>query len=158
MKLGNILNQERVNSMVETNAYNTNYKNTAKTQSMEKVVFSEPYENANRYYNKNIFSSSPNNCNNDEDCKHRSNSTCNNSSLNSPMFDIKSILPMLMSGKFNDMLTPLISMFGGNKGSNSGMDITKIFELFKPKSKQKKEEKKDEEISSKFDDFIIIED
>jgi hypothetical protein len=65
---------------------------------------------------------------------------------------------MLMSGKFNDLLNPIMSMVGGKSG---GVDIAKIFELFKPKSSVKKEKRiihEEEDVSSKFDDMIIIED
>ena len=114
------------------------------TNKAQKVVFPEPYENATHYYNRNQFSkpTPPEPPSQPEPHNHMP-------------FDIKSLLPMLMSGKM-DVLKPLMSMFGGNLGG--GMDLTKIFELFKPKTKPKKEEKKEEDISSKFDDMIIIED
>jgi hypothetical protein len=63
---------------------------------------------------------------------------------------------MLMGGNPGNLINPLMSMFNG--GGNGGFDLAKVFELFKPKAKNKKEEKKDEDIPSKFDDFIIIED
>jgi len=154
MKIGNILNSDRVNALQSSpNAYvpsQTKLQNV-NTQT-KRVVFPEPYENAEHYYNKSQFTKptppepSP--------VEHRSTNNMN--------FDIKSLLPMLMSGKM-DMLKPLLSMFGGGVGSGvvGGMDFAKIFELFKPKSKPKKDEKKEtkeEDISSKFDDMIIIED
>ena len=142
MKLGNRLNYERVQTLqTERNAYVMNMprkENLAQTQSAEKVIFRQPYENANPYYNKNEF------------CKPIPPEPPKNPPNNNmPMFDIKSILPMLMSGKF-DMLKPLLSMFGG------GGEMSKIFELFKPKNKPKKEN--DEDSLSKFEDYIIIED
>jgi hypothetical protein len=57
------------------------------------------------------------------------------------------------------MLKPLMSMLGGGGTSGGGLgDITKIFELFKPKHQKKEEKKEEEDVSSKFDDMIIIED
>lgn len=153
MKIGNLLNNERVKALgVDKNAYPNRMNNNVNTQHAEKVLFPEAYENASHYYNKNEFSKPsppepPPQC---EQSKH----SCNHNSM--PMFDIKSLLPMLMGGKFNDMLKPLMAMLGGNGGG--GMDMAKIFEMFKPKSKPKQEEKKEEDISSKFDDMIIIED
>ena len=119
---------------------------------MSKVIFPEPYESLSTHYSKNDFCSPPK-----EELKHDPPSKHQN---NAPMFDIKSLLPMLMSGKFNDILKPLMGMLGNGGGSLSGGlgDIAKIFELFKPKPKPKKEEKREEDISSKFDDMIIIED
>lgn len=162
MKLGNILNVDRVNALqVDTNAYvaekNTIHKeNKVNTQEIQKVIFPEPYENVNPYYTKNDFGKPP-------PPPIPENHKCNHNHNNiypKPMFDVKSLLPMLMGGNFNDMLKPLMSMFGGGNSGSSGIgDISKIFELFKPKSKSKIEEKKeDEDISSKFDDMIIIED
>lgn len=152
MKLGDVLNNERVSAMrMDKNAYV--YKPTKNENiniQTEKVVFPEPYENAGGYYNRNEF----NRPNHEE---HLSNNNQPYNKNQFPSFDIKSLLPMLMSGKFNNLLTPLMSMLGG-KGVNGGMDFAKIFELIKPKSKPKKEEKKEEDISSKFDDLIIIED
>lgn len=160
MKLNDVLNFERVNSLsVERNAY-VNVSDVegkghvVKTQSAEKVIFPEPYENANRYYNRNDFNSYNINENNNKSSNNSKNLNMQN---DFSMFDIKSILPMLMSGKFNDVLKPLMSMFGGGGGS-SGIDLAKIFELFKSKSKVKKDNRKKEEDNSKFDNFIIIED
>lgn len=166
MKLGNILNDERVSALKnDSNAYvrafKSKSKDTVNTQSAEKVIFPEPYENAGHYYNKNQFNPPPPP---DPPCNHEQrhhNQGANNGGgglFNSSMMDMKSLLPMLMSGKFNDVLKPLMTMFGGSGGASGGFDIAKIFELFKPKSKPKKDEKKEEEVSSKFDDFIIIED
>ena len=156
MKLGNILNPERIKALnIDSNAYISAFKPKQKNgnttiQSAEKVVFPEPYENANHYYSRHEFAMPPSSEPHDhQQTQHVSNNI-------QPMFDIKSLLPMLMSGKFNDMLKPLMSMFGGGN-SGSGMDITKIFELFKPKSKQNKSTP-EEDVSSKFDDFVIIED
>lgn len=163
MKLGNILNQERINALsVESNAYNSTFKyndkkDNSKTQFAEKVIFPEGYENANQYYNKNEFTSKKY-AEENNSCPHCSNNqnNRNNSSFSIP--DIKSLLPMLMSGKFNNFLNPLMSMLGGNKGGAGSMDFAKIFDLFKPKNNIKKEDKKQEEVLSKFDDFVIIED
>ena len=159
MKLGNILNNERLSALhTDRNAYVSVYKSDkgkTQTQTVEKVLFPQEYENASPHYNMNNFSRPQND--NQENIQHNQHSNQSNNSFHT-MFDMKSILPMLMSGKFNDMLKPLMSMFGGNGGGTGGFDIAKIFELFKPKSKTKKEEKKEEDISSKFDDFIIIED
>ena len=155
MKLGNILNNERVKSLyAEPNAYvcnNEKVNNKASIQNASKVVFPEPYENANTHYDKHEFSAP---------LKEQDNKPNNPPQQNQPMFDIKSLLPMLMSGKL-DILKPLMSMFGGGGlDAMSGLGgVSKIFELFKPKPKQKKEDKpQDEDISSKFDDMIIIED
>ena len=155
MKIGNILNNERVQSLnVSKNAYYTpnNLKREDKvsTSQAEKVVFQQPYENASNYYNKDQF-----NCSQQPDSKPNCNCNNNRKSQNN-MIDFKSLLPMLMGGKFNDMLKPIMSMLGGG-GSAGSMDFAKIFELFKPKSKTEKKDK-DEDVSSKFDDFIIIED
>ena len=154
MKLGNILNLDRTRTLpIDNNAYVqhnkfANGENVVRAQTTDKVVFPEAYENANGYYNKNQFCPPP---------KPEQNPPRLQQSQ-PPMFDVKALLPMLMSGKLNDLITPLMSMFGVKSG---GMDITKIFELFKPKSSTKKEKKvndNDEEVSSKFDDMIIIED
>lgn len=152
MKIGNILNNDRVNALnCSPNAYVLRQiKPQDVTSQTQKVVFSEPYENAGHYYNKSQFAKpappEP------PQVEHRSTNNMN--------FDIKSLLPMLMSGKM-DMLKPLLSMLGGGNNAVGSMDFAKIFELFKPKSKPKKDEKKEtkqEEESSKFDDMIIIED
>lgn len=154
MKLGNILNLDRTRELpMDNNAYVKHGKfvsgeSVARAQSVDKVVFPEAYENASGYYNKNQFCPPP---------KLEQNPPRLQQSQPA-MFDIKSLLPMLMSGKLNDLITPLMSMFGGKSG---GMDIAKIFDIFKPKSSTKKEKKvndNDEEMSSKFDDMIIIED
>ena len=135
----------------EPNAYTPTFKpegqtNNVNTQEVEKVIFPEPYENAGTHYNKEEFAKPPVQ---EEPHQH-------NHQQQSPMFDFKSMLPMLMSGKFNDILKPLMSMFGGSAGGGGGLgDIAKIFEIFKPK---KKKEKTEEDVSSKFDDLIIIED
>lgn len=155
MRLSELLNADRVNALqVERNAYIKDIKREIKgdrvtVQTPEKVVFPEPYENARPYYNKTEFArpAPPQNPPNQHRSQHSQMS----------MFDIKSLLPMLMSGKL-DMLKPLMSLFGGSGAESQGMDFAKIFELFKPKSKQKKDITKEEDISSKFDDMIIIED
>jgi hypothetical protein len=157
MRLEDVLNYERVKALgVDSNAYINPFgikqqNRDVNSQSAQKVVFSQPYENANRYYNMHEFSSPqpPQSVN--------ENKAPNNIGNTMPsMFDIKSLLPMLMSGKFTDILKPLMSMFAGG-GVNGGMDIAKIFELFKPKSKQKKSSKEVNDVS-KFDDFVVIED
>jgi len=159
MKLENVLNAERVSSLrIDNNAYSRTFKSQSKesvsTNSAEKVLFPQAYENAGQYYNKNEFAK-PQPPEPPQNHNHHQNSC---GAKNSSMFDIKSILPMLMSGKFNDLINPFMSMLGGVGKGGGGMDFAKIFELFKPKSKPKKEEKNEEEISSKFDDFVIIED
>ena len=154
MKLGNILNLDRTRALpTDNNAYVQHGKfvsgeNIAKVQSADKVIFPEAYENASGYYNKNQFSPPP----------RLEHNTPKPQPVQHPMFDIKSLLPMLLGGKFNDLVNPLMSMLGGKSG---GMDIAKIFELFKPKTSVKKEKKsikEEEDMSSKFDDMIIIED
>ena len=154
MKLGNILNLENTRELpTEYNAYirSVELKNSKNvyTQSAEKILFPEPYENAPGYYNKSQFCPPPKP--EPKECKHHT--------VPSPMFDFKAILPMLLGGKFNDVLSPLMSMIGGKSG---GMDIAKIFELLKPKTSVGKGKKKseiiEEDVSSKFDDMIIIED
>ena len=154
MKLGNILDLNRTRELpVDSNAYVksnkfVNNEKSVKTQTADKVIFPEAYENASGYYNKNQFSPPPKPEPSIPKPQHTPSS----------MFDIKSLLPMLMGGKFNDIITPLMSMLSGKSG---GMDIAKIFELFKPKSTAKKEKKvvvEEEDMSSKFDDMIIIED
>ena len=154
MKLGNVLNLDRTRALpTDNNAYVKNSKfvkddTVAQVQSADKVIFPEAYENASGYYNKNQFSPPSKAEPNNPKPQHAP----------SPMFDIKSLLPMLMSGKLNDFINPLMSMLGGKSG---GMDIAKIFELFKPKTNVKKEKKvvqEEEDVSSKFDDMIIIED
>lgn len=158
MKLNNILNADRVNSLcVEPNAYVMHAKSKdninsirPRTQDIEKVIFPEPYGQAGPYYNKHDFV---------PPTPQEPSQTNKIKTNNNPMFDIKSILPMLMGGKFNDMLKPLMAMLGGGANGGGGLgDMAKIFELFKPKAKTKKEEKKEEDVSSKFDDMIIIED
>lgn len=153
MNVNDLLNAERVNALgVDPNAYVVKptpkpKHEPVKTENISKVVFPEPYENATPYYNKHEFSPPP----------PPNIQPQQNTQPNAP-FDFKSLLPMLMSGKFNDMLKPLMSMMSGG-GSGGGLgDISKIFELFKPKAKPKKQEKKEEDVSSKFDDMIIIED
>ena len=154
MKLGNIINLDKTRDLpADNNAYVQHAKfvsdkNFVRRQSVDKVLFPEAYENASSYYNKNQFSPPPK----PEQISPQPQQP------QPPMFDIKSLLPMLMSGKFNNLLTPLMSMFGGK---SAGVDIAKIFDLFKPKTSIKKENKlsKDEDdVSSKFDDMIIIED
>ena len=158
MKLGNVLNDDRVKSLrMDQNAYTNTYKSKADTKNVniqraEKVLFPQPYENASAYYNRKQFSPLL-----DDDCKKDNcDAKSKSSSQTNPMFDVRSLLPILAGGKFNDMLNPLISMIGGgaNKG---GFDFAKIFELLKPKKNTQKE-KKEEDISSKFDDFVVIED
>ncbi len=155
MRLKDLLNQERVSALyVEPNAYVPRGQkvenNRVNTQEVEKVIFPEPYENVSPHYNKHEFyKPAP-----PEPPKQNQPNP-----MPAPMFDIKSILPMLMSGKYNDMLKPIMSMLGGGNSGAGGMgDIAKIFELFKPKPKAKVKQEKDEDISSKFDDMIIIED
>ena len=155
MKIGNILNNDRVKALENSsNAYilsESKLKNNASAQNMSKVVFPEPYENAGTHYDKHNFNIPTH---------ETPEQNARPPQQNQPIFDIKSLLPMLMSGKF-DMLKPLMSMFGGGgTDANSGLgNISKIFELFKPKSKpQKEKDIKEEDISSKFDDMIIIED
>ena len=135
MKIGNLLNMDRVNALnIEPNAYIAKQPKHIAAESgtskvnvanIPKVIFPEPYENARGYYNKSEFVPPP-----------------------PPHVE--------MSGKL-DMLKPLMSMFGGGKSSGLS-DIAKIFDIFKPKEKAKNAEKEAEEISSKFDDMIIIED
>ena len=156
MLLRDLLNQERVSALyVEPNAYvaRTEYKPKGRNvmaQEVEKVVFPEPYENVSPRYSKHEFYKPEPPEPSNQNQPHQ---------MPMPMFDIKSLLPMLMSGKFNDMLKPMMSLLGGGNSGNGGMgDIAKIFELFKPKSKSKPKQEKDEDISSKFDDMIIIED
>lgn len=150
MKLSDVLNSERVNSLgIEPNAYATNHYKPPKsnndkvqTANIPKVIFPEPYENADPYYNKHEFA------------PPQSPPQQNFQQPNMPSFDFKSIIPMLMSGKM-DILKPIMSLFSGGKGLG---DLSKIFELFKAKPKQKKEESKQPSQESKFDDMIIIED
>ena len=154
MRSKNIFNLDRVNSLsVEPNAYvmrSVDKKlSNPQTQGVSKVVFPEPYENAHSHYSRNEFSPPPPPAPPPQhNCQHQ----------NSPMFDIKSLLPLLtQGGGMMDMLKPIIAMFSGGKGGgNSGLgDISKIFELFKPKQKAKKVEN-EEEKASKFDDMNII--
>lgn len=160
MRLSDVLNPDRVRAMnTDPNAYVMKEQpkqqtDTVKAQEVEKVLFPEPYENARAYHNHDQFSKPP------PPSQPKPAPSENHPHQNKPMFDMQSLLPMLMSGKFNDMLKPLMSMFGGGGNSGGGLgDITKIFELFKPKSNTKKAEPKEEEdMSSKFDDMIIIED
>ncbi len=162
MRLDQMLNKERVQSLnVEQNAYinykpqqnKSNQSQNPTVQNIPKVIFPEPYENLNTHYSKIDFCPPPKEePKPNPPCKHQNNA---------PMFDIKSLLPLLtQGGNMMDMLKPIMAMFGGGKGGAGGGlgDMAKIFELFKPKSKPKKEEKKEEDISSKFDDMIIIED
>lgn len=150
MRLNQILNQERVSALgVERNAYVNTTSSASKTnkaniQEASKVIFPQPYENMGPYYNKSEFCPPPKPEPAHENSKPRNNQ---------PMFNLQSMLPMLMSGKFNDVLKPLMGMLsGGGMG-----EVSKIFELFKPKPKEKAA-KKEEDVSSKFDDMIIIED
>ena len=134
MQLGRILNLDKTRELpTEYNAYvcNNTFKmdNNVNTQVANKVIFPEPYENANGYYNKSQFCPPPKP--EPEQCKHHP--------VPPPMFDFKALLPMLMSGKLNEIINPLMSILGGKNG---GTDIAKIFELFKPKAKVKKKENK----------------
>ena len=158
MRLSELLNNDRVNALTtDPNAYvshisNQQY-NQVKSQDVEKVIFPQPYESAKTYYNKNQFSK-PEPPQPEAPCQRE-----HHSGSKPPMFDMQSLLPMLMTGKFNDLLKPLMSMMGGGGSSVGGLgDIAKIFELFKPKQTVKKTEPKQEDVSSKFDDMIIIED
>ncbi len=159
MKIENLLNDERVNSLrFDKNAYiqkQEKQKECTSCGNAEKVIFPQPYENANNYYNKNQFNCCDNS--NEKESKQDCDCKCKNNSFHKGSgFNIQSLLPMLMGGKFNDMLNPVMSLLGQSKGG--GMDFAKIFELFKPKSKVKKEDEKEDDKSSKFEDFIIIED
>lgn len=171
MKIGNIFNEDRVQALnCGVNAYNKVYgsdKQKTKTQSVEKVLFPQGYENASHYYDKNNFERDRccdiiDNERGKKDCKEGSSCNCDkkhNGGMNGnlPMFNIQSLLPMLMSGKFNDMIKPLMGLLGGNKTGAGSFDIAKIFEMFKPKLSVEKKVV-EEDISSKFDDFVIIED
>ncbi len=110
------------------------------TQAVEQVLFPEPYQNATPYYNRRQFAPPP-----------PPEPPTQPPHNNPPMLDIKSLLPMLMSGKMNDVLKPLLNILGGGNGLG---DISKVFELFKPKKKKENTEKQEK---SKFDDMIIIE-
>ena len=153
MRVENKLNMERVHSLgIEPNAYPTcpvkvEHNKKVDTQMATKVIFPEPYQNSIGHYDRKEFK--------------RPEPPKPPEPQPKPMFDIKNLLPMLLSGGFSggnmgDMLKPLLSMFnGGNLG-----DLTKIMDLFKFNKGKKKEDKKEEvvEESSKFDDFVIIED
>jgi len=163
MKLNGMLNLDRVNSMrVDPNAYIKQSSNLtdskAKSQQIEKVLFPQPYQNVSPRYNKQDFYKSEAVEKSQE--PPQSIQPQQNAPQQSNIMDLKSILPMIMSGKFNDMLKPIMSLLGGANGGGGIGDIAKIFELFKPKqkSKAKKDISKDEDVSSKFDDMIIIED
>ena len=136
---------------MERNAYvskpSDEKQHNTHTQNASKVIFPEPYENMWQYYNKSEFCIPP---------KQEPPPQNNSRPPQAPMFNLQSLLPMLMGGKFNDILKPLMGMLGDGGGGGLG-DVSKIFELFKPKSKEKSE-KKEEDVSSKFDDMIIIED
>lgn len=136
----NKFNQNKANQH-QSKLVNQNLQNV-NTQTIEKVLYPEPYQNASPYYNKYEFAPPP----------KPEPPAPPPQNFNQPMFDIKSLLPMLMSGKMNDMLKPIMSMFGGGNGKGLG-DISKVFELFKPKKKETQEEPQ----KSKFDDMIIIE-
>lgn len=144
MKSKDIFNYERINALgVEPNAYimksdTKKEPQQPQMQNIPKVIFPEPYENASPYYNKQEFNPPP--------------PPPSPPQQNSPMFDLKSLLPLLTQNNMMDIIKPIISMFSG--GGNA--DISKIFELFKPKSKQKKVECKVEDSNSKFDDFNVI--
>ena len=147
MKLDGLLNPDRVNALrADPHAYVAKTEKVT-AQEVPKVIFPQPYENAAPYYSKDQFKSYEPPCNE----PHAQKPKCNQ-----PMFDIKSLLPMLMSGKM-DMLKPLLSMLGGSNGGGLG-DIGKIFELLRPKPKPTKAESQTETMPSKFDDMIIIED
>lgn len=149
MRLGDVLNNERVSALrCEPNVCNNcaDKNKESKGRSAEYVMFPQGYENAGQHYDKSRFSHSKE----EEPCKKVENCKSNSS----PMFNMGSVLPMLMGGGFGEILKPLMGLLGGGGGA----DVTKIFELFKPKQKQKKEEVKEEDFSSKFDDMIIIED
>ena len=155
MRSKNIFNLDRVNSLsVEPNAYvmrSVDKKlSNPQTQGVSKVVFPEPYENAHSHYSRNEFSPPPPPETPPQQYNHQPSM---------PMFDIKSLLPLLtQGGNMMDMLKPLMSMFGGGKtGGNGGLgDISKIFEIFKPKNKPQNVKCETEDNSSKFDDMNII--
>ena len=153
MKSRGVFNDERVSALsVDPNAYvrkGPEKKENPSIQDVSKVVFPQPYENAHSYYNRSEFSPPP---------PPPASPPSHNHQPSAPMFDIKSLLPLLtQGGGMMDMLKPLMSMLSGGKGGvNSGLgDISKIFELFKPKQKAKKVESEVEE-ASKFDDMNII--
>lgn len=143
MRVENKLNLERVNSLgIEPNAYSANpIKHEPKkveTQSATKVIFPEPYQNSIGHYDKTEFK--------------RPDPPKPPPPPPQPMFDIKTLLPMLLSGgNMGEILKPLLSMLGGGN-----FDLTKILELFKMNKKPKPTQKVEE--TSKFDDFIIIDD
>jgi len=155
MRLEGIVNKERERALnVDPKAYVMKNKpdgsSQAKIQEAEKVIFPQPYENAQSYYDKNQFNKY---CEAEHEggCRHG-----NNNNNISSMFDVKSLLPMLMGGKFNNVLKPLMSLLSGC-GKNENLNIAKIFDIFNTKTK-KNESPKDEVEVSKFDDFVIIED
>lgn len=167
MKSNNIFNAERVNALyfdksayiTQNKLYNSNNQpinrnnlqtsrvfnqniisssnNNTKvnTQVIEKVLFPEPYQNSPPHYNNHFEPPPP--------------PPPPSSPAPAPMFDIKNLLPMLMSGKA-DFLKPIMSLF---TGGGAGADVAKIFDIFK--SKPKKTEVKEEK--SKFEDMIIVE-
>lgn len=143
MRVENKLNMERVNALgIEPNAYSNNpirhADNKVETQSATKVIFPEPYQNAVGHYGKTEF---------------KRPEPPKPPPPPQPTFDLKSLLPMLLSGgNFGEMLKPLLSMFGGGN-----MDLTKIMDLFKL-NKKSKPAKKEEPETSKFDEFVIIDD
>lgn len=153
MKSRGVFNDERVRALsIDPNAYvrkEPEKKDNPHIQDISKVVFPEPYENAHSYYNRSEFNPPP---------PPPAPPISHNHQPSAPMFDIKSLLPLLtQGGGMMDMLKPIISMLSGGKGGeNSGLgDVSKIFELFKPKTNSKKVENEVEEIS-KFDDMNII--
>lgn len=143
MRVENKLNLERVNSLgIEPNAYSNNPirldAKKVETQSATKVIFPEPYQNSIGHYDKTEFK--------------RPDPPKPPPPPPQPMFDIKTLLPMLLSGgNMGEILKPLLSMLGGGN-----LDLTKIMDLFKLNKKSKPTPKTEE--TSKFDDFIIIED
>lgn len=144
MRVENKLNLDRVNALgVEPNAYSGNPINIhspkIETQSATKVIFPEPYQNSIGYYNKTEFKR-----------PEPPKPTCPSQQ---PVFDFKSLIPMLLSGgNLGEMIKHLLSMLG-----RGNMDIAKIMDLFKFGKKSKPATNEQPE-TSKFDDFIIIED
>lgn len=153
MRFNSELNNERVSCLrPDPNAYPKRVVISQKKEPVKiqgnttKVLFPEPYENAQRYYNRDNFCPPQPPPPEPQPCPHNQQ----------PMFDIKSLLPMLMSGKdIGSMLKNFMPMLGNLGGEN----LSTIFNLFKPKSKQKTVPCEAVDVSkSKFDKLDFIED
>ncbi len=115
----------------DPNAYLQKYDSCPKCDANNKdrckIVFQEPYECMPSFHLDNNFKKTDKSCNHhnhDKDCDCNKNNNHNNSQSNSPMFDIKNLMPMLSAltgGANTNSLGGLLNMLGGKENSMSNI-------------------------------------